>query len=186
MRCTRLAENTGRQNDAKNRHLGTIAQLCRAIFSQLRHASTIGKNLLSSNIFFTWPYNMVNFGPLASEIVSLVWDAPANFNGCRLLASLPQRRRLMEGNQTLRDVWPSPARLHYIYLFGGCCRVTEFCQVQNSVCVLQVLRDPIGSVTARHSSSGRESNFVALSTGRHLYSAGRPSRWALAYILVWH
>ena len=27
-------------------------------------------------------------------------------------------------------------------------------------------------------------NFVALSTGRHLYSAGRPSRWALAHILV--
>jgi len=60
---------------------------------------------------------MVNFGPLASEIVSLVWDAPANFNGCRLLASLPQRRRLMEGNQTLRDVWPSPARLHYIHFW---------------------------------------------------------------------
>ena len=28
---------------AKNRHLGTIAQLCRAISSQLRHVSTIGK-----------------------------------------------------------------------------------------------------------------------------------------------
>jgi len=42
----------------------------------------------------------------------------------------------------------------------------------------------IGSVTARHSISGREPNFVALSTRRHLYSAGRPSRWALAHILV--
>jgi len=27
----------------KNRHLGTIAQLCPAISSQLRHVSTIGK-----------------------------------------------------------------------------------------------------------------------------------------------
>ena len=36
--------------DAKNRHLGTIAQLFRAISSQLRHLSTIGKNLLNSNI----------------------------------------------------------------------------------------------------------------------------------------
>ena len=45
-----------------------------------------------------------------------------------------------------------------IYIFGGCCSVTEFCQVQNSVCVLQVLRSPIGSVTARQSSSGREPN----------------------------
>ena len=30
---------------AKNRHLGTITQLCRAISSQLRHVSTIGKKL---------------------------------------------------------------------------------------------------------------------------------------------
>ena len=41
-----------------------------------------------------------------------------------------------------------------------------------------------GSVTARHSSSGRQPNFAALSRGRHLYSAGRPSCWALAHILV--
>jgi len=40
MCCTRLAENTGR----KNRHYGTIAQLCRAMSSELRHLSTIGKN----------------------------------------------------------------------------------------------------------------------------------------------
>jgi len=42
----------------------------------------------------------------------------------------------------------------------------------------------IGSVTAQHSSSVREPNFAALSTWRRLYSAGRPSRWALAHILV--
>jgi len=34
---------TGRKNDAKIRHLRTIAQLCRAESSQLRHVSTIGK-----------------------------------------------------------------------------------------------------------------------------------------------
>jgi len=124
----------------KNRHLGTNAQLCRAISSQLRHVSTIGKkNLLSSNIFSTWTYNMTNFGALAAEIVSLVWGAPANFNGFRVLTSLLQRRRSTEANQTLHDVWPSPARLHYVYIFNGCCPVT----VQNSVCVLQVLRSPI-------------------------------------------
>jgi len=59
---------------------------------------------------------MVNFGPLAAEIVSLVWGTPANFNGFRLLAAL----------------------LH--------------------------------------------SQTAALNRGRHLYSAGRPSRWALAHI----
>jgi len=39
----------------------------------------------------------------------------------------------------------------------------------------------LGSVTARHL---RQPNFAALNRGRHLYSVGRPSRWALAHILV--
>ena len=38
---------------------------------------------------------------------------------------------------------------------------------------------------ARHSSSGRQPN-SALNRGRHLYSTGRPSRWALAHISSWH
>ena len=85
------------------------------------------KNLLSSNISFTCPHNMVNFGPLEADIVSLVWGTPGNFNG-------------------------SYTRL--------------------------------GSITARHSSSGRQPNFAALNRGRHLCLAVRPSRWALAHILV--
>jgi len=39
------------------------------------------KNLLSSNISSTCLHNMVNFGPLAAEIGSVVWDTPANFYG---------------------------------------------------------------------------------------------------------
>jgi len=76
------------------------------------------KNLLSSNISSTCPHTMVNFGPLAAEIVSLVWGTTANFNWFRALAAL----------------------LH-------------------------------GTVENR---------------GRHLCSAGRPSHWALAHILVNH
>ena len=33
-------------------------------------------------------------------------------------------------------------------------------------------------------TSGRQPNFAALNRGRHLYSAGRPSHWALTHILV--
>jgi len=44
----------------------------------------------------------------------------------------------------------------------------------------------LGSVTARHSSSGRQPNFAALNRGRHLYSAGRPSRCALAHITSYY
>ena len=68
---------------------------------------------------------MVNFGPLAAEIVSLVWGTPGNFNWFRVLTAL----------------------LHGTLVVGV-------------------------------------SHFAALNRGRHLYSAGRPSHWALAHILV--
>jgi len=63
-------------------------------------------------------YGEVNFGPLAAEIVSLVWGTPGNFNGFRIFAAL----------------------LH---------------------------------------------GTLVVNRGRHLYSAGRPSRWALAHISSW-
>jgi len=44
LKCT--AHGSLQIQDAKNRHLGTIAQLCRAISSQLRHVSTIEKKLV--------------------------------------------------------------------------------------------------------------------------------------------
>ena len=68
---------------------------------------------------------MVNFGPLAAEIVLLVWGTPHNFNGFRVLAVL----------------------LHCTLVVGV-------------------------------------SQTASLNRGRHLYSAGRPSHWALAHILV--
>jgi len=52
--------------------MGTIAQLCRAISSQLRHVWTIEKNVLSSNMSSTCPCNMVNFGLLAAEMDPVV------------------------------------------------------------------------------------------------------------------
>jgi len=102
MCCTRLAENTGCKKSPKIRHLHTIAQLCRAISSQLRHVSTTGKNMLNRNISPTCPYNMVNFSPLVAEIGSLVWGIPANFNGFRILAVLLHGTLVVGVSQTLR------------------------------------------------------------------------------------
>ena len=85
----------------KNRHLGTIAQLCRAISLQLRHVSTIGKKLLSSNISLTCPHNG-ELRPLAAEIVSLLWGTPDNFNGFRILAALLVGTLVVGVSQTLR------------------------------------------------------------------------------------
>jgi len=81
--------------------------------------------LLSSNISSRCPHNMVNFGLLAAEIVSLVWGTPGNLNGFRILAAL----------------------LHGTIVVGV-------------------------------------SQTAAFNRGRHLYSSGRPSGWALAHILV--
>jgi len=101
--CTWLAEkNTGRKKSPKNRHLGIIAQLCQAISSQLRHLSTIGKNLLSSNISSRCPHNMANFGPLAAEIDPVVWGTPAHFNGFCVLAALLHGTLVVSVSQTLR------------------------------------------------------------------------------------
>jgi len=112
--------------DAKNRHFGTITQLRRAISSELRHVSTIGKKLVKQQY--------LPFSPISSQCGEL-WPT----SGWDLLASLRH-----------------PCKFQW------------------------VLR--LGSVTARHSSNGRQPNCAALSIGRHPYSAGRPSRWALAHI----
>ena len=125
MCCTRIAENTGRKKVAKNRNLGTIAQLCRAISSQLRHVSTIGKKLLGINMSSTCSHNMVNFGPQTADIGSTIW-AP-------------------------------------LQISAGFASWERYCTA---------------------SSSGRQLNFAALNRGRHLCSAGRPSCWGLAHILV--
>ena len=48
--------------------MGTIAQLCWAISSQLRHVSTIGKKLVKQQYVLHMSHDMVNFGLLAAEI----------------------------------------------------------------------------------------------------------------------
>ena len=38
------------------------------------------EKLVKQQCLPTCPYNMVNFGPLAAKIVSLVWSTPTNVN----------------------------------------------------------------------------------------------------------
>jgi len=72
---------------------------------------------------------MANFSPLTAEIGEGFCGTPANFNGFRVLASLLQRCRSPEVNETLHDVWPSPGLVRYIY-FLGLLSLREFWQVQ--------------------------------------------------------
>ena len=86
----------------KSRNLRTIVQLCPSISSQVRHVSTMRKNLLSSNISSRCPHNMVKFGLLAAEIGPVVWGTPANFNGFRVLAALLHGTLVVSVSLTLR------------------------------------------------------------------------------------
>jgi len=116
---------------------------------------------------------------------------PSKFHGFRVLTSLLQRRRSPEANQTLHDIRPSPMLLHYLYIFGSSCRLTEFRHLQNALCVQVFAFSYIGSVTARHTSQTLRRGIQGMELrnfcrGSHLYSAGRPSRWTLAHILVFN
>jgi len=99
--CTRLAENTGRKKLPKICHLGTIAQLCRAISSQLRHVSTIGKKLVKQQ----YPHTFSQYGELWP---TSGWDwfislgHPANLNGFHVLAALLHGTLVVGVSQTLR------------------------------------------------------------------------------------
>ena len=99
----RLAENAGPKKVAKNRHLGTITQLCRAISSQPRH--NWKKNLLSINMSSRCPHNMVNIGPLTAEIDWRVWGTPSYFSGYRVLAALLHGSQVVGVSQTLRPTY---------------------------------------------------------------------------------
>jgi len=46
-----------------------------------------GKNVKQQYLLHM-PHNMVNFGPLASEIDPVVWGTTGNFNGFRVLAAI--------------------------------------------------------------------------------------------------
>ena len=120
-RCKYGTQKT-RQNSPSGHHRTTLSGY---IFATKARIDNQKKNLLSSNISSSYPHNMVNFGLLAAEIVSLVWGTPANFNGFRVLVALLHDTLVAGVNQT-----------------------------------------------------------AALNRGRHLYSAGRPLRWALPTFLI--
>jgi len=79
MCCTRLAENTWCKKSPSGHHRTTLSGY---VFATKARIDNRKQNYLIH------PHNMVNFGPLAADIVSLVWGTPANFNGFRLLAAL--------------------------------------------------------------------------------------------------
>ena len=99
MRCTRLAANTGRKKSSSRHHRPTLSG---HIFATKACIDNRKKNLLSSNTSSTCPDNMVNFGPLAAEIGSVVWGTPPNVNGLHVLEALLHSTLVVGVSQTLR------------------------------------------------------------------------------------
>jgi len=90
------------QKSRQKRHLGTVAQLRQAISSQLRQVLTIGKKLVKQQYLLHMSLQYGGLGPLAAEIVSLVWGIPGNFNGFRISAALLHCTVVVGVSQTLR------------------------------------------------------------------------------------
>ena len=185
--CMWLAGNTGRKNDAKNCHCTTLS----SYISTTKACIDSRKKLVKQQyLHMSLQYGKLN-GPLTAEIGSWVWGTTANFNEFRYLVSLLQWRCSPEANQTLHDVWPSLGLVHYIHL-RGLLPLTEFCRWKihfaSKSCLLLYWQRYCTALQQRASAKlcgmvqGMElRNFHR---GCHLYSAGRPSRWASAHILV--
>jgi len=152
MCCTRLSENTGRKNYAKNCHLRSIAQICQAISSQLRH------------VFDSWN-NIVKWHYLLH--LSLQYGELRPTNGWDPLASLGHPSKFQRVSRhafvtaaTSTKLCTMLGRFLHWYTVGllppnGILPAAKF-TLSSSLTFSYT-----GSVTARHSSSGRQLNFVA-------------------------
>jgi len=113
--------------------------------------------LLSSNLSRRL-HNMVNFGPLAAEICWRAWGTPAHFNGFRVLASLGLLHRRPTKLCTMLS------RLlgwYTVYTFWRPLPPNGILPAAKFTLRLSLAFSCIISVTARHSSSGRQLKFVA-------------------------
>jgi len=173
--------------------LCTIAQLWRAVSSQLRHILTIGKNLVNSSISSTCPHNMVNIGPLTAEIGLPVRGTSRHISmgfmsWLRYCTDVGHRRPIK-----LCTMFGRLLGWYTIYTFSGALtRWQNFarCRIHftSQSCILLYWQRYCTALEQRLSAKlcgmvhGMElRNFRR---GHHLYLAGRPSRWALAHILV--
>ena len=152
---------------------------------QLRHVSTIGKKLVKQQYPLHMSQQYGEFRPTSG------WDRLAGLGHHSKFQRL-SRLGFFTAATSLNGSQPNFARCLAVSWAGRLFIHFRRLLPRNGILpgAKFTLRPPslalccIGSVTARHSNSGREPNFAALSTQRHLYSARRPSCWALAHILV--
>ena len=193
MCCMRLTGNTGCKHDAKNYHLRRIAQLCSAISSQLRHVSTIEKKIIKQQYLLQMSLQYGKLRPTNGWNWVVSFGHPSEFQRVLRLGFVTAATSLTGGHPNFaRYLAMSCVVTLYMYILGGSCPLTDFWHVQNLLCI-QVLRSPVLAVSLHGTPAVDVSqtlghaprNWVRELLQRcHLYSPGRPSRWASAHILV--
>jgi len=108
---------------------------------------------------------------------------PRKFQWVSLLGFVTAATSLNAQRQLTKLCTMNGRLLGWETIYTRFCPVTEFCQVQNSLCI-QVLHSPILAALLHGTRVVGVSQTAALSRGSHLYSTQRPSRRALAHILV--
>ena len=167
----------------KNRHLRTIAQLCLAISSPLRHVPTVGKNDKQQHL--------LHMSSLYGKLwLTNGWDRlaslghPCNFQRVSRLGFVTVPTSLNGGQpnfaRCLAVCWAG-IRLLYIH-FRGLLSPNGILPGAKFTLRPSLAFSCFGSVNARHSSSGRQPTFAAwcnygtslliIFRGRHLYSEG--------------
>ena len=155
------------QKSPKICHLGTIAQLCRAMSSQLRHVLTIEKKPVKQQYLL---HMSSQYGELRSwKTVAVGFEEVSENCPARVYAAAFWRTASLRRARQLCHFYATCAVHKHLTADSG--------HQLNNVVFEQQVRWSV-------SSSGCQPKFAALNRGRHLQSTGRPSRWALANILV--
>jgi len=101
MCCAQLAGNAGPKKWPKIRHLGTIAQLCRAISSQLRQVSTIGKKPVKQQYLLHMSSQYGELRPISGWNLLASLKHPCKFQQVSRLGALLHSTLVVGISQTL-------------------------------------------------------------------------------------
>jgi len=179
--------------DPKNCHLRIIAQLCQTISSQLRHVSTIGKKPVKQQ------YLLQMFPQYGELWPTNGWDRlaglghPSKFKRVSHLGFVTAATSFTGGQPNF--AWclaVSCAGTLYIHLSGTFAPWRNFARCRfhfaSKSCILLYWQHYCVALDQRASaklcSMVQWMELWNFCRQRHLYSAGRPSHWPSAHILV--
>ena len=171
MCCMRLAEIQDAKNSPKIRHLRSIAQICRAISLQWRHILTIGKKLVKPKYIQHMSSQNDKLRPTNGwHRLAGLWH-PSKFQHVSRIGFVTAPTSLNWGQpnfaRCLAVYWAGTLYIHFWGLLppNGILPGAKF-TLHPSLAFSY-----IGSITARHSRSGHQPNFMVW----YLHATGWPS-----------